>query len=1077
MYSQLDQNQVEASAGSGPRTTLRLTSSGALASLELQQPGGEPLSLLQYPATELEAGPANLWLRVRGVDGVRLVRPMTGPASRGELLRQGDRVAVRGQLDDVVHLAWFESVGGVVRWHWALHNGGSEAVTVDLVATLDAALAPLAEVRRNEHYVSQYLDLTPLVSGRPGELALCVRQNMPAERSPWLALGSTLPVSGWATDALQLHGLDGGLDLFKDLPGTRLQHEHTLASLQTAPLQLAPGQDAEGHFWIVATPDHPAATGDEDHELVARALAVAARDSGVATGWTSRDWRELPGQTVATSLFCPASIAVIAQAESPGGNLRLVESGPDGAFWAAHRGEEHVVSAAKERAVLRPHGSVLHLSPSALPDSQALACTVWMAGTFASQLTAGHASSGERLTIRRSWLGLSRAAGARILVSRDGRSWQLLDGCTLWRSAQRGAAWTYRLAGELAGSTIEVRTSLADTGRVVIDVEVNGAPLEVLLVLLQDNEGVELRAEGAELGDDSVLFADGRSRMEGVLSARLRRTAGARFELVLPGVANEPPAHGWRSPRLVGSAPGVELLSQYLSDLTRDAAVHYQAPRGLEQYVGGAWGTRDVCQGPVGLLLASDELAALRQVLLTIFAGQQDDGNWPQWFQFLPDAVEPGHRESHGDVVYWPLLALAHYLQATGDTGVMAEAVVFVGTEQLLAPAPLREHVERAVAHALAHRTRDPRLPSYGHGDWNDSLQPAREELASQMCSTWTSWLEIESFTALADQLAQPWPAMADKLRKVAADTQTAFGELLLVDDELAGYAVFPDPPATAGEVQLLVHPRDELTGLHHGVLPMIHAISGELLTSEQAWHHRDLVHQHLLGPTGAYLFDRPVAYSGGPMHLFKRAEAATFWGREIGLMYTHAHVRWVEALTHLGLGDEAWHELLKVVPLWLSEGVAGAAPRQTNCYYSSSDAAFADRQEASRRADDLFDPATVFEGGWRVYSSGPGLILRLVTEKFLGLRRDAGRLVVDPVLPVNLDGLEARVAFGGGELTVRYHLSAECGVSRVQVNGIEVATQSRPRPYRSGGVLLEQPLEVLFSGADHAVLDVWIGS
>ena len=71
-----------------------------------------------------------------------------------------------------------------------------------------------------------------------------------------------------------------------------------------------------------------------------------------------------------------------------------------------------------------------------------------------------------------------------------------------------------------------------------------------------------------------------------------------------------------------------------------------------------------------------------------------------------------------------------------------------------------------------------------------------------------------------------------------------------------------------------------------------MHAISADLLTSEQAEHHLELVDEHLIGPDGARLFDRPVGYAGGPMSVFQRAEASTFWGREIGLMYIHAHLR-----------------------------------------------------------------------------------------------------------------------------------------------------------------------------------------
>ena len=38
---------------------------------------------------------------------------------------------------------------------------------------------------------------------------------------------------------------------------------------------------------------------------------------------------------------------------------------------------------------------------------------------------------------------------------------------------------------------------------------------------------------------------------------------------------------------------------------------------------------------------------------------------------------------------------------------------------------------------------------------------------------------------------------------------------------------------------------------------------------------------------------DRPLAYHGGPETIFRRAESAAFFGREIGLMYVHSHLRY----------------------------------------------------------------------------------------------------------------------------------------------------------------------------------------
>ena len=190
--------------------------------------------------------------------------------------------------------------------------------------------------------------------------------------------------------------------------------------------------------------------------------------------------------------------------------------------------------------------------------------------------------------------------------------------------------------------------------------------------------------------------------------------------------------------------------------------------------------------------------------------------------------------------------------------------------------------------------------------------------------------------------------------------------------------------------------------------------------------------------------------------------------------MYTHAHIRWVEALARLGRAEQMWQELLTIVPAGLVDRVPGAAPRQTNCYYSSSDAAYADRYQAVDQADSLRDPEFGFEGGWRVYSSGPGLVLRLVTEEVLGLRQRVAGLEVDPVLPAALDGMVARVPRPGGWLQVRYHVSgAGHGVRRVTVDGREVVGEALANRYRPSGVRLAP--EVL-DGLSEPILEVWVG-
>jgi cellobiose phosphorylase len=98
-------------------------------------------------------------------------------------------------------------------------------------------------------------------------------------------------------------------------------------------------------------------------------------------------------------------------------------------------------------------------------------------------------------------------------------------------------------------------------------------------------------------------------------------------------------------------------------------------------------------------------------------------------------------------------------------------------------------------------------------------------------------------------------------------------------------------------------------------------------------------------------------------------------------------------------------------------------------------------------------------EGGWRVYSSGPGLVLRLVTEVLLGVRRRGSDVELDPVLPPGSGELVATVPLAGRHVRLTLVAGEEGhGVRRVTVAGREVAdrevaTRDLANPYRRGGV------------------------
>ena len=200
------------------------------------------------------------------------------------------------------------------------------------------------------------------------------------------------------------------------------------------------------------------------------------------------------------------------------------------------------------------------------------------------------------------------------------------------------------------------------------------------------------------------------------------------------------------------------------------------------------------------------------------------------------------------------------------------------------------------------------------------------------------------------------------------------------------------------------------------------------------------------------------MAYRGGTSRTFRRAETAANFGREVGLQYVHAHIRYVEAMAVLGRADAAWHGLLTVCPILLERDVPAALPRQSNAYFSSSDADFADRREARRRFGRIRAGRVGVKGGWRVYSSGPGIYLNQLISNVLGLRTHFEDRVFDPVLPAEADGLTLDRLEGGRHVRYLFHVSGPGrSPSEVVVNGRAMpGGRYAVNPYRRGGLLVD---------------------
>ena len=1014
-------------------------------------------------------------------------------------------------------------------WFWRVHlrNESETAVEFDVLYGQDLGLAHPNAVTNNEAYVCQYIDHLPIDTKPYGPIILS-RQNQAqsGNRFPWIAQGCLDGATAYGTDGFQFFGRNHrvtGIPVAweTDLPSRRLQYEFAYISLQSREVKLEPGQEHTATFFACYEPDHPKASYADDIQSILDRVSHPSEPHGHRS--------PLPALSSPTAFTVAPPLAgqTLPQAECHklfAGAWRHVEE-RNGELHSFFYGQgRHVITLAKEALVERPQGHVLRGGSSLWPEEKVLGTTVYAAGIFNAQVFLGNTNLARFLSVVRNALNVTRTSGQRVFAKIDGQ-WRQLGVPSAFDIGLRDARWIYRLGDRV----IEAQTwCWSDRPATTLELRVRvGGPLEFLtthhLALGTDEQSMpgsisfdaDAGAVSCTPAPDNLMH----QHMPGVglaivsgSAATVARLGGAELlggeQLVpVPLVAvqttvvshcsitltphrpqDQPLADLARDlrtsfdngkpslndPRLPladlslehPSDAGVSRVSEAVPWFAHNADIHLSTPHGLEQYGGAAWGVRDVCQGPVEWLLAARRHTEVRRILLNVFAQQYgDDGSWPQWYMHPPfDFIRQEH--SHGDIPFWPLKALCDYVESSNDFSILRERVAYrarPGEAQAPSDESLSEHVDRIVGH-YRHRCLVPTaLINYGDGDWDDTLQPANPALRSTLVSSWTVGLVYHSFRLWRDVCARSGGTeRAEALTPILDKIRDDFRRLLIIDGQTCGFAL------QEGEtLRPLLHPSDTVTGIRHRLLPMTRAILAELFNPDEARHHAELIRQNLLFPDGVRLMSSPVLYRGGVETIFKRAESAANFGREIGLQYVHAHLRYAEAMAKLGDADALWRALQVVNPVALDALLPQAATRQSNAYFSSSDGDFADRYEAASEFDRLRAGTVTVKGGWRIYSSGPGLYLNKVVTCLLGWRESFGEVVLDPVLPMNLDGLTIRFNRGSKTLVVQYRVRTQSHTPKSITVDDRPLTAFRPleNPYRPGGVAI--PVEVFDAALD----------